>query len=379
MFYEPGKSLLNGSFVLHVQTGGGLVQQNDGRILQEGAGNGNALALAAGKGAAIFADVRVPLVRQLFGKFLAVCQLCRRKGLLVGGTFAPQTDILQDRIVKQSHILKHDGIQAHELFRVDSGNLHAAHGDAALLVVPEPCCQSGNGGLAAAGGSHQCRDLPLLCGKGDIPQHRFAGVVGKAHMVEHDIAALIGQLLAAGLQGSVQNLVHPPHIGAHGNDRRQILQRALHRVIHPGSRHQEQKQGQHIDTALHQQHRAGECHRCNAQLEHHARRGHKQRCFQFCCDGLLFHSPNFAGKTGQITLLRIAGFQVPESLDVLLNAVRTGHFRRHGLGLHLVLHPVAAHHDGNGYRDDPQCCQSHPSVKGEQAQSNEHRGDEGTE
>ena len=96
-----------------------------------------------------------------------------------------------------------------------------------------------------------------------------------------------------------------------------------------------------------------ECHRRNAQLEHHARRGHEQRRFQLCRDGLLFHSPNFAGKTGQITLLRIAGFQVPESLDVLLNAVRTGHFRRHGPGLHLVLHPVAAHHDSGGYRDDP--------------------------
>ncbi len=43
-------------------------------------------------------------------------------------------------------------------------------------------------------------------------------------MVEHDVTALISQLLAAGLQGSVQNLVHPPHIGTHGDDRRQILQ-----------------------------------------------------------------------------------------------------------------------------------------------------------
>ena len=79
MFYEPGKSLLNGSFVLQVQTGGGLVQQNDGRILQEGAGDGNALTLTAGKSAAILADVGVPLARQLLGKFLAVCQLCRRR------------------------------------------------------------------------------------------------------------------------------------------------------------------------------------------------------------------------------------------------------------------------------------------------------------
>ena len=110
-----------------------------GASLQESTGDGNALTLAAGKGAAILTDVGVPLVRQLFGKFLAVCQLCRRQNLLVGGTFAPQTDVFQDRVVKQGHILKDDGIQAHELFRVDSGDLHAAHGDAALLVIPEPC------------------------------------------------------------------------------------------------------------------------------------------------------------------------------------------------------------------------------------------------
>ena len=32
VFNEPGQSLLNGSFVLHIQAGGGLVQQNDGRM-----------------------------------------------------------------------------------------------------------------------------------------------------------------------------------------------------------------------------------------------------------------------------------------------------------------------------------------------------------
>lgn len=150
-------------------------------------------------------------------------------------------------------------------------------------------------------------------------------------------------------------------------------------VVHPGCRHQEQKQGQHVDAALHQQHRAGERHRRNTQLEHHAGGGHKQRCFQLCRDGLLFHCPNFVGKAGQITLLRIAGFQVPEGLDVLLNAVRTGHFRGHGPGLHLILYPIAAHHDGSGYRNDPQSRQCHPPLKGEQAQSNEHGRDEGTE
>ena len=55
VLYEPRKSLLNGSFILHVKTGSGFVQQNDGRILQECAGDGNALTLAAGKDAAILA------------------------------------------------------------------------------------------------------------------------------------------------------------------------------------------------------------------------------------------------------------------------------------------------------------------------------------
>ena len=37
VFNKPGQSLLNGSFVFHIQAGSGLVQQDDGRILQEGA------------------------------------------------------------------------------------------------------------------------------------------------------------------------------------------------------------------------------------------------------------------------------------------------------------------------------------------------------
>ena len=83
---------------------------------------------------------------------------------------------------------------------------------------------------------------------------------------------------------------------------------------------------------------------------------------------------SFLERPDEYQLLRIAGFQDPEVLDVLLNAVRTGHFRRHGPGLHLILYPIAAYHDG-GYQNDPQSRQCHPPLKGEQAQ-NEHGRDE---
>ena len=100
VFDEAGERLLNGGFVFHIQAGGGFVQQNDGRVLQKSTGDGNALTFAAGKLAAVLADVGVPLVRQLLGKFLAVCQLCRRKDLLVGGPLASQTDVFQNCVVK---------------------------------------------------------------------------------------------------------------------------------------------------------------------------------------------------------------------------------------------------------------------------------------
>lgn len=75
----PWKCFLNGGFVLDIKTGGGFIQQDDGRILQESAGDGNTLALTAGKDTAVLADGSVPLVRKLLGKFLTVCQLWRCK------------------------------------------------------------------------------------------------------------------------------------------------------------------------------------------------------------------------------------------------------------------------------------------------------------
>ena len=57
VFDEAGECLLNGGFVLHIQAGGGFVQQNDRRVLQKRTGDGNALTLAAGKLTAILTDV----------------------------------------------------------------------------------------------------------------------------------------------------------------------------------------------------------------------------------------------------------------------------------------------------------------------------------
>ena len=84
-----------------------------------------------------------------------------------------------------------------------------------LLVIPEARRETGHRGLAAARWADECRDLALLCGEGHVLQYRLTGVIGKAHMVKHYIAALIAQFLAAGLYRVFQNLVHARDIRAH--------------------------------------------------------------------------------------------------------------------------------------------------------------------
>ena len=60
---QPGEGLLDLLFRLQVHVRGGLVEDEDGRIVQNGAGDTDALLLAAGEIAASLAHLRVIAVR----------------------------------------------------------------------------------------------------------------------------------------------------------------------------------------------------------------------------------------------------------------------------------------------------------------------------
>ena len=54
---QARERLLDLRLVLHVQARGGLVQEHDRRVLEQGAGDGDALALAAGEPRAVLAVI----------------------------------------------------------------------------------------------------------------------------------------------------------------------------------------------------------------------------------------------------------------------------------------------------------------------------------
>lgn len=184
---QAGECGLNQRLILDVERGGCFIQQDDRCILEECARDRDALPFAARKLAAVFADQAVPLLRQLFCKFIDVCELCRRNNFFIGRVRLADADILHDRIIEQRDILKNDGIERHQRFGIDLRDIHAADRDSALCDIPEARRQTGDGRFAAAGGTDQRRDRTLLCRERDILEDGlavFVSAVVKQYFLE---------------------------------------------------------------------------------------------------------------------------------------------------------------------------------------------------
>ena len=167
---QAGERFLDHGFVLHIQAGACLIQQDDRRVLQEGPGDGDTLAFATGKLASVFTNDRIISLRQFHREFVAVGQPGRRQHFIIRGVFFSDPDVFQNAVVEQRDILEHDGIDVEQGLRINAGNVLPADGDPPAADIPEPCGQAGNGGLSTAGRSDKRRDLVLLCRKGYILQ-----------------------------------------------------------------------------------------------------------------------------------------------------------------------------------------------------------------
>ena len=95
--------------VLRVDAGRGLVQNDNGRLLKDGPGNGNPLFFTAGQGTAALADYRVVTLWQCHDKAVAAGFFCRFDHLLLRGVRLSEADIRPDRVVEKVDILEDHG------------------------------------------------------------------------------------------------------------------------------------------------------------------------------------------------------------------------------------------------------------------------------
>ena len=107
-FHQFGNRLLNQNFILRVKGCCCFVKQNNGRIFQQGAGDGNTLALTTGKRTAILTEDRLIPVRHLPDKFITIGGFGSSNYLIVCCVWIAKTDIIHNRIIEQGHILEHE-------------------------------------------------------------------------------------------------------------------------------------------------------------------------------------------------------------------------------------------------------------------------------
>ena len=109
--HQAGKRVLYEPLALGVKRGGSLVEDQDGRILEHGAGDGDALPLAARELCAPISDVGVIALRQGTDEPVGIRHAGSRLNGFPADPFLTEGDVAVNRVVEQECLLGHDAHQ----------------------------------------------------------------------------------------------------------------------------------------------------------------------------------------------------------------------------------------------------------------------------
>ena len=141
-----------------VERRGRFVEQQQRRVFEERARDGDALALAARELHAAVADDGAHAVRQVFDE-IAARRDRRFEHLVVGRVRPAVADVLHDGAMEQRNVLRHDADGFAQAVLRDARDVLAVDQDAAALRVVEALQQREQGRFAAAGMADQADAL----------------------------------------------------------------------------------------------------------------------------------------------------------------------------------------------------------------------------
>ena len=190
-----------------VQGGGGLVQNQDGRIFQEDPGNGHPLLLPAGQHHPPLAHIGVEAVGHSYDVVVNLRPLGRLNDLRLGGVGPAIADVVQHRPGEEEHVLLDNADAPAQGALGHPPHVLAVYQDAAPGHVIESGDQLAQGGLAPAGGAHHRHRLPLGDVDGNMVQHRRAVLIVEGHVLHQDVAPGLAHL--PGVRGVLDGGLHP--------------------------------------------------------------------------------------------------------------------------------------------------------------------------
>src|SRR5262245_20023534 len=133
-----------------VQAAGCLVEDQDAGALEERAGDGDALLLAARKPGTVLADFRLVALRQLLDRVVDLRELAGLHHLVERGVRVGEHEVVVDRAAEQYRLLRHDAEVLPKLIGAQVADVPSVNRDAALLRLVEALQQLCQGALAAA-------------------------------------------------------------------------------------------------------------------------------------------------------------------------------------------------------------------------------------
>ena len=202
---ELAQGFLDQQLGARVDVGGGLVQHQDARILEQGAGDRQELTLAAAQVGGTLLQHGVVAVGKLLDELVSARPPRRRFDVGIRGVRPAVTDVVADGVREQKGVLQHDADALPEAVLGHAADVLPVDGHGAGLHVVEALQQADDGGLAGTGRAHQRHGLAGLGDQVDALQHRRAGLVGEGHAGQ--LHAAFGERQRPGV-GGVFDLRH---------------------------------------------------------------------------------------------------------------------------------------------------------------------------
>ncbi len=171
---------------LHIDGARGLVQNEHRAVLQKGAGDGDALALAARELDPALSYLGVIALGKSDDELVGVRRPGRRDQLVFGSPGLRVADVLGDAGREEHRVLRHDGELTPEILQPEVAEVDAVEPDLPLPRVVEPGEQVDQRALAGPGraGDPQARAESDV--EGDVMQDRTIIAVGERDVVEGD-------------------------------------------------------------------------------------------------------------------------------------------------------------------------------------------------
>ena len=186
-FHGVFQGRLDGPLGFGVEGGGGFVEDQDGGVPQEGAGDGQSLPLPPGEEGAALGDGGVVALRHGGDEVVGVGGLGGGFDLVAGGFGHAVGDVVGDGVVEEEGVL---GDESDALAQAGEGpvaQVLPGDADGAGGGVEEARQEVDEGGFPRAGAADEGDEASGLGGEGDVAEDGVGrGGVGEGDVVEDD-------------------------------------------------------------------------------------------------------------------------------------------------------------------------------------------------